>query len=159
MADVRYTALGHFNNLSKRLSLELGIPNDTNHIYKLSHYNLTIKLLNGSILNVILTNLDFGTSELSQVDDYYYDLKINLLNDLSTKYSNIDIDFNNSDILFLLVHDDDLSEDNILYIKDNVLKYYATARVKSTYISEAYPEKSALVGRPRTLGMSIIKKP
>jgi hypothetical protein len=160
MADVRYTAIGNINNISKKLFLNVGLPQDDNNRYDFQSYNLSLKLPKNETLNVVLTNFIFGDVELDKVDDYYYKLEINLETELDLTYNNsIPINYEYNDLLFLLVHDNSLNPNDIKNLQNNILEYYALANIKNTYISNAYQKGDpALGGRPRTLGMSIIKK-
>ncbi|WP_396150823.1 hypothetical protein [Flavobacterium sp.] len=164
MEDVRYTAIGFYNGIKKILTLELGIPedNDNNYVYK--HYDLTTKLKDDIYLNVILTNINYGENQFEEVTEYHEKISIIMkpevdAGNLNTDYRDEVIDLKKPDILFLLVHDNQLSPANIREIKGNVFEYYGRAKIKSNFISEDYPKENPIVsGRPRTLGMSIIKK-
>ena len=164
MADLRYTAIGFFNEVNKILTLELAIPEDINNVYRYTHYDLTTRFKDDIYLNVILTNLNYGVDVFGEVREYPE--KINIIlkpeadaGNLNIDYRDIEIDLKNSEILFLLVHDNQLSDDNIQEIKDNIFEYYGRAKIKSTYILNAYQkEDSPILGRPRTIGMSIIKR-
>ncbi len=159
MDDVRYTAIGHLNELSKTLHVEMGLPRNIVPPEQLTIYNLTTKLNDSHVLNVIMVNLKNPTDELDEINDYQYELKINLTQNINIDHREADFDLKNSEILFLLAHDNGLSNDNITEIKSEIFKYYTLAKHKSRYISEAYPKVVTIVsGRPRTLGMSIIKK-
>lgn len=159
MTDVRYTAIGHLNELSKILHVEMGIPKDIVPQGDLIIYNLTTKLKDSQVLNVIMVNLKYPENELDEINDYPYDLKINLTQNINTDHREADFDLKNSEILFLLVHDNLLTTDAFKEIKNNIFKYYVMAKKESSYISNAYQKNPPVSGgRPRTLGMSIIKK-
>jgi hypothetical protein len=164
MEDLRYTAIGYSNEISRILTLELGIPKDINNGYDYTHYDLTTKLKDGIYLNVILTNINYGVDEFGEVHEYHEKIKIIMkaladAGNLKTDFRYIAIELKNPEILFLLVHDNQLSDDNIREIKGNVFEYYGKAKIKSTYISNAYQKEDApILGRPRTIGMSIIKR-
>ncbi|PKP14648.1 MAG: hypothetical protein CVU07_13805 [Bacteroidetes bacterium HGW-Bacteroidetes-23] len=106
-----------------------------------------------------MTNFKFGERELDPVENYYHKLEINLDADLLQTYSKIPINCENPHLLFLLVHDDALYPDDIKNLQKNILEYYALANIKNTHLSNAYQKGDpALAGKPRTLGMSIIKR-
>lgn len=159
MTDVRYTAIGHLNELSKILHVEMGILKDNVPPEHLTIYNLTTKLKDSQVLNVIMVNLKYPEDELDEINEYPYDLKINLTQNINTDYREADFDLKNSEILFLIVHDDFLTADAFVEIKSNIFKYYVMAQKESSFISNAYKRTPPVSGgRPRTLGMSIIKK-
>lgn len=165
MKDVRYTAIGYSNEISEILNLEIGIPReDISTPYRYEHYDLTTRHSEGKYLNVVLTNLVFGEEELGEVHDYFVKKTISLKESdegtsLIIGYRDRRIDLNNPEILFLLVHDNNLTPESIREIKRNIFDYHGRAKIKSTYISSAYPKEDPIVsGRPRTIGMSIIKR-
>ncbi|MBC8882634.1 hypothetical protein H9X57_02160 [Flavobacterium piscinae] len=160
MEDLRYTAIGYYNEKNNKITLELGIPAEIVPKSELSFYNLSVKLSINHFLNVLMINLKRPNTEIQEINNYEYKLEIDLKNDtIISEYNEPVLDLSQPEILVLLVHDDDISSDSIREIKDNVFKYYGIAKFKSFYISNAYQKKgSPILGRPRTIGMSIIKK-
>jgi hypothetical protein len=160
MEDLRYTAIGYYNEINKKITLELGIPAEIVSKNELDFYNLSVKLSENHFLNVLMINLKRPNTEIQEITNYEYKLDVNLNTD--TIIFGVDepiLDLSYPEILVLLVHDDDLSDENIRGIKSNVFEYYGIAKFKSFYISNAYQnEESSILGRPRTIGMSIIKK-
>ncbi|HRE78855.1 MAG TPA: hypothetical protein PLL09_13640 [Flavobacterium sp.] len=160
MTDVRYTAIGYSNEISKILTLEIGIPANVVPKNELDFYNLSVKLSENHLLNVLMVNLKRPETEFQAMASYEYKLDINLNTDTIISEVNVpELDLSNSEILFLLVHDNLLSADNIREIKSDIFKYYGMAKIKSNYISEAYQKGDPILGgKPRTVGMSIIKR-
>jgi hypothetical protein len=160
MKDVRYTAIGYSNEINKILTLEIGIPADVVPKNELDFYNLSVKLAENHLLNVLMVNVKRPETEFQPLLNYEYKLEINLRTDTFIYEPDTpNLDFSHPEILFLLVHDNLLSDSNIKEIKDNLFKYYTLAKLGSQFISLAYNKNSSIGGgSPRTLGMSIIKK-
>lgn len=160
MKDVRYTAIGYSNEISRILTLEVGIPANVVPKNELCFYNLSVKLAENHLLNVLMVNLKRPENEFQPIPNYEYKLEINLNTDtIMSDADTPNLDFSHPEILFLLVHDNLLSDSNIKEIKENLFKYYMMAKLGSQFILEAYPKQNPIVsGKPRTLGMSIIKK-
>ena len=160
MKDVRYTAIGYSNEIKKKLTVEIGIPTNIVRKNELDFYDISVKLPDNHLLNVIMVNLKSPETEFQAITNYEYDLEINLETDTVILQANgHKLDLSNPEILFLLAHDNQLSADNLREIKSNIFKYYGMAKIKNTYLSNAYlGEDSPILGRPRTIGMSIIKR-
>ena len=151
MKDVRYTAIGYSNEIKKKLTVEIGIPTNIVRKNELDFYDISVKLPDNHLLNVILVNLKSPETEFQAITNYEYDLEINLETDTVILQANgHKLDLSNPEILFLLAHDNQLSADNLREIKSNIFKYYGMAKIRNTYLSFITPIPAGLAGLKAT---------
>lgn len=162
MADKTYTATGRIDVTNRSIILDLYLPpeNPANRYEFNYNFNLSKLTIFNKKYNVIFCHLrlerDPGSKLDSQTKEYQLTLEIDKL--IQSRFIGIDrFDFNLSETLFLLLHDDSRSEvlEDSEFFFTNIENIIERVNLSGNHNIQLPYETQTL--RPRRLGMSIIK--
>lgn len=163
MADLTYTVVGHFFPNSQKLVIDVAIPKEpVQNSYQIDFYDISKEIFGKIIINTIVCNLKLSSDRFPPTNsstvkyDFHIDEKIGNM----TVYPKTPSIFNykNNDCLVLFVHDDKFGNDELDILINNIEDYYRNATLYGNYIEDpGYPVTNR-GGKPRTIGVSIIRE-
>ncbi len=161
MNDLTYTATGTFDENSGEMNLMVMIPKEEiSNIYKiLPQFDMSKKTKDGKediscVLCLLKLSLDNGNRLYA--DAYNFPLSIGISNLISFNGPDrINFDPTSNDALFMLFHDNDLDVSDLSSIYNDVESYFLKAK-NGNFNIQLDSENTSLLGRPRTLGLSLI---